>query len=105
MTKVELAKMIGLQTTGYPRAVDKWCILSLIEDEFCVISETFCGDIEVVVEQGDLVKGKLYITKDDLVDEWDIMCCCKQVEDLLWQRAADEYLARIHHWAAMVIGR
>lgn len=103
MTKLELAKRIGLHTTGYPRSISKWAILNLIEDEYCVISEIFCGGIEVVVEQEDLVEGKLNITKDDLVDERDIKSCCKQVVDLLWQRAADEYLARVHN-AAMVIG-
>lgn len=102
--KVELAKMIGLQTAGYPRVISKWTILNLIEDEYCIISEIFCGGIEVVVAQGDLAKDKLDITKGDLVDEGDIRVCCKQVEDLLWQRAADEYLARVHN-TAMVIGK
>lgn len=104
MDKVELAKLIGLYKTGYAKVISKYDILNLVEDKWITISETFCGGIEVEVEQDDLLNGVLsvwvnYLKNDESVE----MSCIKQVEDLLWERAADEYLKRVHN-AAMLVG-
>ena len=101
--KVELAKMLGL--TGAQVSVDKWDISNLLEFDYLSIDGFFCGGKVIVrVEQEDLAKDKLDITKDDLVRVECIDVCCKQIEDLLWKRAADEYLSRVHN-AAMLIGK
>lgn len=103
MNKVKLAKMIGLYETGYDQTISKQDILNLLENELMVISETFCGNIEVEIEQEDFSQDKLDIKLSDLENDADIKVCIKQVEDLLWERAADEYLEMVHN-AAMKVG-
>ena len=104
MNKVELAKIIGLHKTGYDQVISKHDIFNLVENEWMTISETFCGDIEVEVEQEDLLNGGLSVWVNYLKNGESVeMSCIKQVEDLLWERAADEYLKRVHN-AAMLIG-
>lgn len=102
MNKVELAKMIGL-TCDYMN-VNKWEISDLLEKDYNWLEREFChGKIKNSVKQEDLVKDKLNITVEDLIEDGDIKVCIKQVQDLLWERAADEYVSRVHN-AAMVIG-
>jgi len=103
MNKVELAKLIGLHKTGYDQLISKHDIFNLVENEWMTISETFCGGIEVEVEQEDFSKDKLDINLTGLERDIDIKVCIKQVEGLLWERAADEYLKRVHN-AAMLVG-
>lgn len=83
MTKVELAKMIGLNC-------DTW---NWIEQTFCK------GKIKVSVQQKDLAKDKLDLKVEDLIKDED----AKEVETLLWERAAEGYLQKIHN-AAMMLG-
>jgi hypothetical protein len=59
MTKVELAKMIGLTCDTWNRVlkVDKWQIEDLLQHEYEWIEQTFCnGKIRVCVQQKDLAK-------------------------------------------------
>lgn len=106
MSKVELAKMLGLD---YDRRVPNQKLLPPYElfklvRERIHIKKSFLGEeINVEVTLDDLVKDKLDINPEDLVEQCDIAVCIKQVEDLIWERAADIYLKRIHH-AAMLIG-
>ncbi|CAM0047611.1 hypothetical protein VPHK460_0104 [Vibrio phage K460] len=95
MNKVELAKMLGLETTGYPQTISKYSIYDLISSSWCVISETFTSGIEIEIEQEDLSKNKLDIKLSDLEKDEDIKVCIKQIEDLLWERATDQYLEKI----------
>lgn len=103
VNKVELAKMIGLYTTGYPQLIDKSDIRHLLDDQRMIISETFCGGIEVEVYQDDFGKDKLDIKLSDLEKDAPAKFCVKQVQDLLWERAADKYLSMVHN-SAMIIG-
>ena len=100
MNKVELAKMLGLRmdyTNEY-----KWRINTLLCEGWNVIEESFCNEkFTVTIEQDDLVE--LDISEEDMISDGDIKVCTKQVEDLIWERAADIYLKRIHR-AAMLIG-
>jgi hypothetical protein len=100
MNKVELAKMLGLTidyTTKY-----HWQIKGLLENDWDIIEETFCNEkFSVTVDQEDLVE--LEISEDDMISDGDIKVCTKQVGDLIWERAADIYLKRVHR-AAMLIG-
>ena len=101
MNKVELAKIIGLTCSGYDK-VDRGDIENLLEQDWDIIEKSFCyGEIIVCVEQEDLVE--LEVSKEYMIEACDIKVCIKQVEDLLWERAADEYLKRVHN-AAMLIG-
>ena len=101
MNKVELAKLIGFTCDGCDK-VDRWDIENLLEQDWDIIEKYFCyGKIIVCAEQEDLVE--LEISKEDMIEDGDIKVCIKQVEDLLWERAADEYLKRVHN-AAMLIG-
>lgn len=95
MNKVELAKILGLDVTGYNQTISKYDIKNLLEHEWCIISETFTSGIEIEVEQEDLSENNLNITPEDLIEDGDIKVCIKQVEDLIWERAADEYLGKI----------
>lgn len=38
-----------------------------------------------------------------MISDGDIKVCVKQVEDLIWERAVDIYLKKVHR-AAMLIG-
>ena len=100
MNKIELAKMLGLRmdyTNEY-----RWRINSLLCEEWDVIEDSFCNEkFSVAVDQEDLVE--LEICADDMVSDGDIKVCAKQVKDLIWERAADIYLKRVHR-AAMLIG-
>ena len=101
MNKIELAKMLGL-TCRACNKVDRWDIENLLEQDWDIIEMSFCyGKIIVCAEQEDLVE--LEISKEDMIEDCDIKVCIKQVEDLLWERAADEYLKRVHN-AAMLVG-
>ena len=103
MNKIELAKLIGL-TCGYWNKVDRWDIENLLEQDWDIIEMSFCyGKIIVCAEQEDLIE--LEISKEDMVKEADIKVCIKQVSDLLWKRAAGEYLKRIHNTAMLVGGK
>lgn len=101
MDKIELAKMLGFTCDCYDK-VDSWDIENLLEQDWDIIEMSFCyGKIIVCAEQEDLIE--LEISKEDMVKEADIKVCIKQVSDLLWERAADEYLKRVHN-AAMLVG-
>lgn len=103
MNKVELAKMIGLEYyCGY--SVDKYHLMDLLENDWDSIDWEFCnGKIIVSVSREDFAKDKLNIKESDLIEDGDIKTCIKQVEDLLWERAADKYLEMVHN-SAMLIG-
>lgn len=103
MSKVELAKLLGLETTGYTQNISQEYIENLLEHECMIISETFIGGIEVEIKQEDFTSDKLNIKPEDLVEQGDIDYCIKQVVDLIWERAADEYLLRIKR-AALLVG-
>lgn len=94
MTKIELAKMLGLKS-NYTIEVYKWQIEDLLNTSYATISEDFNAGIEVVIEKGDLGKDCLDITAEDLIKDEDIKVCIKQCEDLLWERAAYMYLSKI----------
>mgnify|MGYP000678163540 CR=1 FL=1 len=96
LCKVELAKMLGLELTGYcTESVRPWEIKELLDFEYQTIERTFNTRITVEVDQGDLSEKNLNIKHEDLVREGDIKVCVKQVEDLIWERAADEYLGKV----------
>lgn len=102
MNKIELAKMIGLEAEGIN--VYEWQIRDCLDSSWFDIKFSFCDEkIIVSVDQDDFTKDKLDITEEDLVEEGDIKACIKQVEDLLWERAADKYLEMVHD-SAMLIG-
>lgn len=92
--KVELAKMLGLELASW-NSVCKCEIQELLEHDWQTIEWKFNADIIVMVEQEDLSEKNLNIKHEDLVREEDIKVCVKQVEDLIWERAADEYLGKI----------
>ncbi len=100
MSKVELAKMLGLRMDyeqGY-----KWLIKELLSYDWNIIEESFCNEkFTVTIGRDDLTQLK--ISEGDMISEGDIKVCEKQVKDLIWERAADIYLKRIHR-AAMLIG-
>jgi len=105
MNKVELAKMIGLEKTesGCPD-ITKGVITGILEDEFLAVDWSFCNYIiEVYVDAYDLLPKRLDIKLSDLEEDGDIKVCIKQVEDLLWERAAEKYLAMVHN-VVMKIG-
>lgn len=105
MSKVELAKMIGLEYY-YGHSVDKYTLLDCIDYSWEKIDWEFCnGKIIVSVDKSDFTKDKLDIKEEDLVEEGDIKVCIKQVEDLLWERAADKYLEMVHNSAMMIGGK
>lgn len=94
MNKVELAKMIGLTLDSYMR-VKKHDIVDCIECDWQDVQWSFCGEkIIVRVDNNDFSEDKLDIQLLDLVHDGDD--CIKQVEDLLWERAANEYLECVH---------
>ena len=103
MSKVELAKMIGLAADYNTRVFD-WQIRDCLESSWFDIKGFFCNEnIIVSISQDDFTKDKLDIKEEDLIEEGDIKICIKQVEDLLWERAADKYLEMVHN-STMLIG-
>lgn len=104
MTKVELAKMIGLTCDSKYLKVNKREIEDLLQHEWGSVEQAFCnGKIRVCVQQKDLAKDKLDIRPEDLIKDEDAKVCCTQIETLLWERAAEDYLQKIHN-AAMMLG-
>lgn len=101
MNKVELAKMIGLKEITNSN-VDKWQITDLLESDWMFIDKEFNSFIVVFVKQEDLAKDKLDIKLEDLEREEDLKVCCKQIEELLWKRAADIYLEKVHRAATLI---
>lgn len=104
MKKVELAKMLGLEHHCYGEAisVNKWEIESALEKQWQTIPQYFLfGKIRVEVVHEDFAPDKLNIKPEDLVEQGDIDYCIKQVEDLIWERAADKYLFRIKRAALL----
>lgn len=106
MNKVELAKMLNLY---YDRKVPNQKLLppyelfKLVRERIPIKKSFLSAEIKVEVTLDDLTKDKLDITSEDLVEQCDIAVCIKQVEDLIWERAADIYLKRVHR-AAVLIG-
>lgn len=106
MNKVELAKMLNLD---YDRSVPNQKLLppyelfKLVGAKVPIKKSFLSAEIKVEVTLDDLTKDKLDINPKDLVEQCDIAVCVKQVEDLIWERAADIYLKRVHR-AAMLIG-
>lgn len=94
MNKVELAKMLGLAECQRV-AVDKWDISALINNNYMTIDREFSSGITTIIDEEDLKPHRLDIKLSDLEKEEDIKVCIKQCEDLLWERAADQYLAKI----------
>lgn len=106
MNKVELAKMLGLEPCGYGAdiSVNRWKIEEVLQQEWETIDQGFSrGKIKISIVHEDFAPAALNITLKDLVEQGDIDYCIKQVEDLIWEKAADIYLKRIHR-AAMLIG-
>lgn len=101
MNKVELAKILGLED-DYNLQVSSYILLEVLEEDWQFIKSEFCeGKIDVEVGQDDL--HMLDISSEDLIEDGDIEVCIAQVETLIWERAADEYLERVHK-SAMLIG-
>lgn len=101
MNKVELAKMVGLSIDDDYQEY-RWLIKELLDNDWNTIEESFCNEkFTVTVEQEDLVE--LEISEEGMISDGDIKACVKKVRDLIWERAADIYLKRIHR-AAMLIG-
>lgn len=98
MNKLELAKMLGLTQTTRAE-VDMHDIKNLIEVDYMSIDIVFCDVINVVVEQEDLMAIGIY----DLDLNFDVDIILELVHNFMWERAADEYLKRVHN-AAMLIG-
>lgn len=94
MNKVELAKILGLETLHDYR-VDSCHVKNLLAHDYMEIDWSFNADIYVSITQEDLYEDNLNIRHDDLVKDEDIKVCIKQCEDLLWERATDEYLGKI----------
>lgn len=106
MNKVELAKMLGLEHCGYGKdiSVSKWEIEDVLQQEWETIDQGFSnGKIQISIAHEDFAPDELNIKLTDLVDEGDIKVCIKQVVDLIWERAADEYLLRVKR-AALLVG-
>ena len=104
MNKVELAKMIGLEKDYDNCYIQKEDLQASLKMHWCKIELNFCDNIiNVRVDKSDFTKDKLDIKEEDLIEEGDIKTCTKQVEDLLWERAADRYLEMVHN-SAMLIG-
>ena len=104
MNKVELAKMIGLKLDKDNTPVDLSHLIQCIKMHYVKVEWNFCGrKVYARVDKQDFTKDKLDIKLSDLEREEDIKVCIKQVEDLLWERAADKYLKMVHN-AAMMIG-
>lgn len=99
MNKVELAKMIGLEISqGQDSVVKPYEINQLLETQYLTIEREFLdGKIKVVIDAEDFYE----ITKG-ILDQNEAYKC-GYVTGIIWERAADEYLARVHN-AAMVIG-
>ena len=94
MDKVELAKMLGLAECQRVD-VDRWDIRDLINNDYLTIDREFCSDITAIIDEEDFKPHRLDIKLSDLEKEEDIKVCIKQCEDLLWERAADQYLEKI----------
>ena len=106
MNKVELAKMLGLEHCGYGAdiSVNRWEIEEVLQQEWETIDQGFSrGKIKISIVHEDFAPDALNITLKDLVKQGDIDYCIKQVEDLIWERAADEYIGRIKR-AALLAG-
>lgn len=94
LCKVELAKMLGLELASWGKVCD-WEIQDLLDNRWQTIEQEFNAGIKIEGEREDLSENNLNIKHEDLVREEDIKVCVKQVEDLIWERAADEYLGKI----------
>ncbi len=94
MNKIELAKMLGLgELENYN--ISLWEIKNLLETDWMVIDGWFTAGISVEITKEDLGKNKLDISFKDLEEDGDIKACIKQCEDLMWERAAEQYLSKI----------
>lgn len=94
MSKVELAKMLGLRLI-YNNDVTVWSLKDLLSSHWYSVDYTFNADIIATLTQEDLVKDKLDISDGDLIEPEDIKACIQQCDELLWERAAAEYLNKI----------
>jgi hypothetical protein len=96
MFKIELAKMMGLTSFCGDQLLDLWHIEKVLKQDWYLTHEVeFNAGIIVTITHEDFHKDKLDIKLEDLDDELDAKCCIKQVEGLIWERAADEYLNKI----------
>ncbi len=108
MNKVELAKMIGLTSDEelyLGCMLTAWEVRSVIDGCGFIRKSFMKGKIEIDIEEEDYSPEDLDIKLDDLVEEVDIKVCIKQVEGLIWERAADEYLKRVHKAACLIGGK
>ena len=98
MNKVELAKMLGLSHPYGGEVVEKWHIEEVLkQDWYLTHTSKFNAHITVEITQEDFYEENLDIRSVDLKKEEDIKVCIKQCEDLLWKRAADQYLEKIRN--------
>ena len=96
MCKVELAKMLGLGQYYTESVVEEWHILEMLKQEWYTSHVyEFNADVTVSLDLEDFTKDNLDIKLSDLEKDEDIKVCIKQCEDLLWERAADQYLDKI----------
>jgi len=96
LCKVELAKMLGLGQYYSECVVVEWHISEILKQEWYTSHVyEFNADITVTLELEDLSKDNLDIKLSDLDKDEDSKVCIKQCEDLLWERAADQYLEKI----------
>ncbi len=95
MSKIELAKMLGLEEGDWNSSISIWEIKNLLETDWMVMYWVFTADISVEITKEDLGKNKLNINLKDLEEDGDIKACIKQCEDLMWERAAEQYLSKI----------
>ena len=106
MNKVELAKMLGLASDEelyLGCMLNSWEVRSVVGECGFIRKSFMKGKIEIDIDEEDYSPEGLDIKSDDLVEDGDIKVCIKQVEDLIWERAADEYLLRIKR-AALLVG-
>ena len=104
MSKVELAKMLGLsyvRKNQYQKIVLQHEVFKLVGTRAPIEKVFLGGAITIKITVEDLVPDKLDIKPEDLVEQADI--CIIQVEDLIWERAADVYLNRVKR-AALLVG-
>ena len=93
MNKSQVAHILGLEIDDCD-ILSKSLLSEVLENEFFSIRYIFNAGIETYATRQDF--NKLDITKGDLLSEEDLNRCITQIDNLLWERAADEYLGRIN---------
>lgn len=94
MTKVEIAKCIGLEMSGYNR-IDKHTIKEALKDRFYWIETEFADDTIKIEVSGAELKSAFFNIENDIETNSELVVT--QVTDYIWEQAAEVYLHKINN--------